>query len=125
MHISAKVTLCLVLLAAGTPTYAACKMPTIFTLTQANGPVVTLNGLRHDGSSFDGRARTQGGWGNVAGILSSTGQLKFTIDWGNSVGVYTGVVEDGNVENGRSYDATHPEIRSSWTSNSTINCANE
>jgi uncharacterized protein YcfJ len=118
----ARIILFLVLLAGAAPSYAKCKMPREFTLKQQNGPVVKLSRIQQDGLSFDGSARTGNSFGDVVGKLSDKGRLKFTIDWGGSIGVYTGVVEDGDVQDGRTYDATNPESWSIWSSTDTISC---
>jgi hypothetical protein len=123
MHSSARISVFFVLLAAASPSYAICRMPPNFTLTQENGPIVKLTTVPNGDRTFGGVAKTGGGYGAITeGRISDNGRLKFKIDWGGSLGVYTGVVEDGIVQDGRTYDAANTESWSIWTSNTRINC---
>ena len=121
------VSAALVLTIGASSAYAECTMPTEFALRQGNGFSVNLTDVHANPDKKNGffaRARTNTGTrGDVTGTVSDKGRLKMTIEWaGDSVGIYTGVVDDGIVEDGRTYDKTHPANWATWTSDDTIEC---
>jgi hypothetical protein len=108
--------------------FAACQMPSQYSLTQGNGFGVTLRNVQKNPDKKNGffasAKSSTGVRGDVSGTLNSKGRLKMTIEWdGGSVGVYTGVVDDdGSVQDGRTYDEAHPGNWATWEGSDSIDC---
>src|SRR5262249_23475623 len=113
---------------------AACQqyaLPGQFTITQGNGPVVTLypqvksvNGTQ---TNFGGFAMYNQVAGQMDGFLAGT-RFHLTVTWNNGDrGIYTAVVGDTasgtKLVDGRTYNAVHPANWSVWSSNTNIQCA--
>jgi hypothetical protein len=96
---------------------AECELDRNFTVQQSDGAVVNLSGISQNGSSFSGSAKHLGYAGSVRGKLSDNGRFKFTIKWNHGAkGIYTAFVDDnGNVQDGRTYDANLPKNWATWT----------
>ena len=88
-----------------------------FMISQQNGATVTINRIIRDGGKFEANAKSSGVRGDADGSIGSDGRFTFNIDWDNgSIGVYTAFVNaDGEVLDGRTFDQTHPESWSTWT----------
>jgi hypothetical protein len=95
----------------------------VFKIRQDNGFRVTFVLSQRD-EDISGIANYSGGGGNVEGFITSGGRLNLTVNWNNgSVGVYTGFVDDhGDVQDGRTYDRTHPESWSTWRNTTSLTC---
>ena len=107
------------LLAPIAPTFACdtWSVPGDLAIQQQNGYAVSVRHATLNGKTLSGDAKYSGGRGDLDGSISKNGRLHFNITWDNgSVGVYTASVDDdGTVQDGRTYDKTHPANWSTFT----------
>lgn len=97
-----------------------------FKMVQGNGFTVRCD-LDQPKGAMSGTCRTSTNQGDAEGTINSKGRFGLVVTWdGGSVGEYTGVVnEDGEVEDGRTFDRTHPASWSTWENSTTLKCTKE
>ena len=95
-------------------------------MTQGNGFIVRCD-LDQPKGAMSGSCKTKTNSGDAEGTINSRGKFNLVITWdGGSVGEYTGVVnDDGDVEDGRTFDRTHPSSWSTWENGTTLKCTKE
>ena len=98
-----------------------------FKMQQGNGFKVRCN-LTQPKGTIAGDCSTSTNTGEVEGTINSKGRFAMVVTWdkGDSVGEYTGVVnDDGDVEDGRTFDRAHPASWSTWENTTSLKCTKE
>jgi hypothetical protein len=122
---------------------AACqgryRLNTSLTIDQANGFTTecTLEEFSATGPRFRGNCTAKGKSGatlaskSIEGFIQDNARFHMRVTWhggAGSVGVYTGAIVSGSdptrgrIEDGRTFDETHPERWSKWTARQVLFC---
>ena len=94
------------------------NIPERIVMYHSNGWTVTLLGEGHElrGKAFQSRNQTVEGWGTFDGETKGH-EIKLTIYWGpDSIGAYTGKINDNGRMEGRAHDRKHPNEMATWYS---------
>jgi hypothetical protein len=123
------VAFCLPIITISAIEAQACRQWSVngaFKIKQGNGYTVRCT-MSQETTAFEGQCNSSGNAGDASGTINSKGRFNMVVSWdGGSVGEYTGFInEDGDIEDGRTFDRTHPASWSTWWNTSTLQCTKE